>query len=377
LNKDKNFIEKYINLFRNFGIFNYLKDNELNTDKDKIKYRESQNKIKLDYIKKFYITKLKKYLSIIKNNQDKANVNIHLNFVSSSEIAKEIQSDIYKENSKLFPFLNEDIRKYFLNLELDYSNQEINSINGIDNIYDSEYDKIKKYSNFNFNDASNVMLYMLVKQLNNFIFCDIYNDNNINNKINESFDNEQVLNVDVKNIKCRYICNFILILFEELDSDNELFNLCNDGAKGIENSLIHDKIEFKSKIQHKEDEDYFTKMMEFKLKKQITSIDYFAEELQLEEELKDEQDKTEFIMEKGKKELALKYGYEPTEDQLETYKEDYMKQMEDEIMFEDEAYDLNGGPKGVNVLDQGAGYGELNQYDFDDDEFDYSEQQIE
>ena len=28
-------------------------------------------------------------------------------------------------------------------------------------------------------------------------------------------------------------------------------------------------------------------------------------------------------MEKGKKELTEKYGYAPTEDQLETYKEDY------------------------------------------------------
>ena len=377
LNKDKDFIQKYVDLFRNFGIFNYLKNYELNTDKDKIKYRELQNKLKLDYVKKFYITKLKKYLSIIKNNENKTELNIDLNFIQSKDIAKEIQNDIYKENSKLFPFLNEDVRKYFLDLELDYTNQEINSINGIDNIYDSNYDKIKIYSDFNFNDASNVMLYMLVKQLSNFIYCNNNNINNYESKSNNNFDNEEVLNVDVKNIKCRYICNFILLLFEELDNDNDLFNLCEKGVQGIENSLIHDKIEFKSKIQFKQDEDYFTKMMEFKLGKQITSIDYFAEELQLEEDLKDDQDKVNFIMEKGKKELALKYGYEPSDDQLETYKDDYIKQMEDDVMFDDEAYDLNGGPKGIEVLDQGSGYGELNPYDFDDEEFDYSQEQIE
>ena len=88
--------------------------------------------------------------------------------------------------------------------------------------------------------------------------------------------------------------------------------------------------------------------------------------------------KIEHIMEKGKKELFEKYGYEPTEDQLETYKDDYLKNIEDDIMIEEEIYDLDNTPKGQEVIDQGADYGGFNEYDFETgDGFDYSEEVFE
>ena len=44
-------------------------------------------------------------------------------------------------------------------------------------------------------------------------------------------------------------------------------------------------------------------------------------------------------------------------------------------MYEEEAYDLASAPKGDNVLDQGASYGEINEFDFETgDGFDYSDQ---
>lgn len=363
LNKDKNFIQKYIDLFRNFGIFSNSDSANL-SEKDKIKNRESVNKKKLDYIKKFYITKLKKYLSIIVNNVKKTEKNINLGFIGSTDIEKELQSDIYKDNNKLEPFLNENIRKYFLDLKIDFTNEEINSINGMDNIYDSKFEKIKEYSNFNFNDASNVLLYMLVSQLNNFIFCDFDENNDTFNNINS------------KNVKCRTICNFIMILFEELDSDNELFNLCEEGSRGIENSLIHERIVFKTKqFSKKDSDDYFTTMMQRKFSKQSKVEDDLepTEELSIEE-----QEKIDFIMDKGKKELFEKYGYKPSEDQLETYKDDYLKNMEDEIMFNEEVYNLDTTAKGKDVIDQGSGYGEFSEFDFEDgDGFDYASEMVE
>jgi hypothetical protein len=141
LNKDETFVKKYIDLLRKFGVFD-LNDHNKKNEKDKIKNIELINKNKLNYIKKFYINKLKKYLSIIKNNKDKTTNNINLNFVESDSISLEIQSEIYKDNNKLSPFLNEEIRKYFSDLSLEYTTEEINSINGIDNIYDSKYEKI-------------------------------------------------------------------------------------------------------------------------------------------------------------------------------------------------------------------------------------------
>jgi hypothetical protein len=317
LNKDEKFINKYTELIRNFGIF----------DEFSIK---KTNKKKLDYIKKFYITKLKKYLSIIKNKKHKNIDNIKLNFIEDETIAKEMQIDIYNEYNKLEEFLHENIQKYFIDLSIDYTNDEINSITGIDNIYDSKYEKIKVYSNFNFNDAGNVLLYILISQLNNLLQCNAESEY-------ESPNNNRT--------KCTYIAKFILILFEDLDSDNDLFNICKKDVEGIQNSLIHDKIEFKIK-QYLKDEDYLSKMASKGTEEDMDEID--------ENEDND-------IMEKCKNDFISKYGTEPTNDELETYKNDYLKNIEEEY-----EYDLDDTVKGADVMDQGAGYGEFNEFDFED-----------
>ena len=375
LNKDKNFTDKYTDLIRNLGIFKDDKTvNGLLTEKDKIKNRDLINKNKLDYIKKFYITKLKKYLSIIKNGRDRTNTNINLNFMGKeSPISLELQSDIYNEYKILEVFLNEEIRKYFMDLNIDYTNEEINSINGVDNLYDNKYEKIRVYSDFNFNDASNVLLHILISQLNKFITCSTEQNENIDLS-------EKMIDINNINTKCKYICNFIIVLFDEINNDNELFNVCSGETEKINNSLIHDKIEYLSKQYFKDDVDYIDIMMQSKMKTYVSSVDYLDEDLQDVQDLQKEQDedKLEYIMEKGKKELGEKYGYEPTEDQLETYKEDYLKALQDDEMYEEEIYDLNATPKGKEVIDQGADYGGFNEYDFETgDGFDYSEETYE
>jgi hypothetical protein len=307
-------------------------------------------------------------------------MDFNLSFTNSDEIALELQTNIFTENRKLLLFFNKDIQKYFMDLNMQYTNEEINSINGIDNIYDSSYEKIKVYSDFNFNDASNVLLYILISQLNLFIKC-VEKNKNIE-LLEDDIDSEKIYNIDYKNSKCKYICNFIMILLHELEDDNELFNFCSSETEKIKNSLIHDKIEFKAKQYVKEDVDYITIMMQSKMKKYVTSVDYLEESIDEEQFDLDEEDgytqKIEHIMEKGKKELYEKYGYEPTEDQLETYKEDYLKNIQDDMMIEEEIYDLNNTPKGQEVIDQGADYGDFNEYDFETgDGFDYSEEVFE
>jgi hypothetical protein len=354
LNKDKAFILKYVDLIRNFGIFD--KTNKIQmTEKDKIKNRDYILKKKLDYIKKFYVTKFKKYLSIIKNGRNKSDNDVHITF-NDSDAGLEIQSSVYKDNVKLDSFLFDNVRQYFIDLEVEYTNEQINSIYGMDNIYNSEYDKIKVYSDFNFNDASNVVLHMLISQLNNFILCKSNSPN--------------------KEMACKYICDYIMVLLEELDEDNELFNLSDKCVEGMKNSLIYDIINYKSKMYFKEEGTYFDKMMKIQMGIRDKAISEEDEEENIDSQ--DERYKTEYIIEKGKKELSTKYGISPTEDQLETYKSDYIENMQDEIEFEEEVYDLNGGPKGKEVLDQGSGYGELNEYDFEDgDGFDYSDETYE
>ena len=373
LNKPKESIPKYIKLLRNFSVTEINKNEEPMTKREIIKANEQNNKNKLSYIKNFYITKLKKYISIIKNGRNKSNNNVNLKFMNKDPFLLEIQSEIYNDNKKLEIFLSEDIRNYFVNLEFDYTNEEINSINGVDNIYDSKFEKIKKYSDFNFIDASNVLLHILISQLNKFIITSI-----TNKKIdeNEIYDSEQLYKNNNLNKKCKYICEFIMILINDLEEDEQIFNVCIGGAEGIKNSLIHDIIEYKSKLFNKEDDDdYFTKMMKIKLAPKLSMEEELAEGGEGEEVVDtfDESDKLEYILEKGKKELSEKLGYSPSEDELETYKEDYLKNMQDDIMYEEEAYDLHSTAMGKEVLDQGADYGGFNEYDFETgDGFDYS-----
>jgi len=375
LNKDKDFIQKYVDLLRNIGVFNYEETESKNlSEKIKIKNRESLNRRKLEYIKTFYITKLKKYLSIIKNDKNKIENNIEILFEDDDTISHEIQSIIYNENKKLVPFLNHDIRKYFLDLNLEFSNEEINSINGIDNIYNSKYDKIKIYSDFNFNDASNVLLYMIVSELNKFILCFINNNKDL---MDENYNSQQIYNIDKKNNKCKYICQFILILFEELEQDSNIFNDIQ-GIKDFKNIIIHERIDLKDKIYFKEKKDYTTTLMEIAFGKKLVEADDIDEEINMIQDEVDYENQMEFIMEKAKKDLSEKYGYAPTEDQLETYKDDYIKNMQDEIMFDEEVYDFSSNAQGKEVLDQGADYGGFNEFDFETgDGFDYSDEMME
>jgi hypothetical protein len=381
LNKDKIFINKYSELLHSFGVFDSANNtNNMMDIRETIKYQNSINHKKADYIKKFYNTKLRKYLSIIKNNKSSdIKNNINLSFIDDENIEKDLQVMIIDGQRKLIPFFNEGVKKYFTNLKLEYTIEEINELKGMDNIYDLSYEKIKKFSDFNFNDLSNVLLYILVNQLNKFILCTSDNKNKISeNLINMSDMNENLSKNLNKNKQCKYMCNFILVLFEELEYDTDLFKNCKDGAEGIKNSLLHDKIDFKVKLYTKENSDYISSVIEKTFGKPDAESGYETDDdvklnynMQKEDELNN-------IQESAKMHYLNKYGSEPTVDQLEKYTSNYLQELQDAKEYEDEVYDLTGQAKGADVLDQGAGYGELNEYDFEDGEgFDYSQEYTE
>jgi hypothetical protein len=155
------------------------------------------------------------------------------------------------------------------------------------------------------------------------------------------------------------------VLLDEIDNDYELFTLCKDETEKINNSFIHDIIEYKSKAYTKEDDDTF--FIQSKMTKYRSSADYLEENAEEDGDQMDEEDKyeqrMEYIKEKGKKELAEKYGYEPNEDQLETYVEDYLKNMEDNEIFDGEVYSAFTES---SRLKSETDYGELSENYFED-----------
>lgn len=172
-----------------------------------------------------------------------------------------------------------------------------------------------------------------------------------------------------------------MILFEEIEEDQRIFSYCNNSSTMIKNSLIHDVIEYKIKLfDKKDDDDFFTKQLKRLLsgKRYVSENESNIEDDSINEEEynPENEDKLDMILESGKKVLSEKLGYNPTDDQLETYKEDYIKNIEDDIMYEEEIYDLDSTAKGKEVLDQGADYGGFNEYDFETgDGFDYSQEE--
>ena len=387
LGKEKNFADTMSSRLRTFGFFddppspnprqnelqNELQNNQL---KIKILAENKKNRERLIYLKRFF-QKMRKYISIIqhKKNEDNGtpqgneNKNDKLNFVEIDEIKLELQQSIYKEKQKLLAFLNDDVRAYFKNIVINYTAEEINSIHGIDSIYNSKYDKIKKYSDFNFNEACNVMLYILVEQLNDFLLFKKSGDSSTDKL---SAKNMQLLNN--KTAKYKYIAQFITLLFDEMEEEYEFHSICE--TETIKNNIIYDRITANFKMYAKAD-DYMTTFIERlfggPVKGGVNDYDNALEEM-AEDDMQErtETEKMDLLMERGKEMLTKKHGTEPTEEEIKKYVDTYLADSEGR-QAEMEVYDaLLDERENPDAIDKGAGYGELNPYDFDDaDGFNY------
>ena len=285
--------------------------------------------------------------------------------------------------------MKDEIQEYFQELNVSYTNQEISSIYGMDNIYKSNHESIKKYSDFDFSDALNVLLFILVSDFNKLILHYLCNNKDkfnlkeekeISEKKINKMKSDDIYKIEIKNTKCKYICKFIVTLLDVLAEDKKILDECENETDKIENSILHEIIENKAKLYLQDDEDdYFTKMLKNKLAKSSTLVvNTVNEELSSQQEQLNEElflgDIDEIIYEKGKKDYLEKYGYEPSPQELEDYKENYIASIHDSKHYKEEAYDLFSTAKGPDVVDQGAGYGEFSEFDFETgDGFEYSE----
>ena len=272
------------------------------------------------------------------------------------------------------PFLHNDTYKYFKDITQQYSNIEINSIIGYDNIYNNVCDIIKP-SHFNFNDASNILLYIIIHEFNNIIKHSL---KKLNINVMEMSMNDMNFN---NSNKIKYIDLFILILIEKMEEDHIIFN-DKQAYDMIENMKRHEYIEYTTKSFLKEDVDYVSYLMQKAFGKKLSDADNIEDLMFLEQKDYDSDVKLleneEFIIDKAKKYLTEKLGVAPTDDQLETYKSEYLDMMHNELEMEGEADNWDSTAMGKDVLDQGAGYGEFTEYDFETgDGFDYSAEMVE
>lgn len=376
---NKEFINRYTNLLRNLGDFSYHINDEEDSSKknsskkDKIKNNNLLNKLKLRYLKKVYNNYFRKNINIIKNGFDKSKQNIELDFAPSESIVLDIQQSIYQENNIFTSFMSDDIRKYFEDIVFDLSTNDINNINGICDIYDIKYENITFLSDFNFTNACNVLLYLLVEQLIKYLTCTKdkeYKEEQLIDEITLTNNEEDDLIKDlyITSDKCKYISKFCVEVFNIIEDEYDYLDICSKNMHKFKNVLLQDIIIKNIKLYIKETEEdsreYFMKNVLSKMhEKTGFSVNDIENDAILEQ---DEIDTTfknnetdEYISEMAIKELTKKYGTEPTKDQIEDFKSQYMANVEEYDELDEGIYSQYRAKQGLEIVDVGTGYGDL------------------
>ena len=285
LNLNQNFNQKYENIIMSIGIYNIQdKLQKKDTKKEKVKLEEQLYLKKLDYFQKFYINTFKKNLSFIKNQKNLPQKNISLKFMDNPEDRREMQKDIGMTRDKILHFVETVQPSSFVDNHANYSNQEITSIVGKNNIYDKDYQSIIKYSDLTNNDASNILLFILLDNLNQF-YAYIDEKNYTLDPSKEKYNQD--------------IARFVHFLLEIIEEDYELFELCNQKNE-IQNSMLYDYLMKKSFFLAKDGED--TENYYVQEKSEPTTIKEDFQDPNIPSE-NDEENEDEQNMEQG-----LEYG---------------------------------------------------------------------
>lgn len=354
--------DEYADLLRNLGLFN-----DIYTIGSKVKTSANKDKYRFDYIKKVYTQYLIRYSSMIKNNVNKQNEEYDLHDLIPEKMEDELRKDIHDYYNLFERFYEEGISRYFSNIHFEIGPNEVQKIFANDSLYNYTYNKILSYSEFNFNDAGNVMLYILVNQLNKMIIGKGSEDDKglLSDDITGGDDDDLINKIEMKTLKAKYICEFIVVIFELIKEDNETFNVCTNQTEKFRNNLIHEIIDYKAKLIIQDDDfDYFSKMLgKMSSKPYKESADEYTEQIEKEQNEIDTEMNLQDKVDEMKQRYTDKHGKAPTEEMLEEFKQTVL----DGGMIGDdpEVFDPEAGAKGVDVLDQGAGYSEFTDFDFE------------
>jgi len=211
------------------------------------------------------------------------------------------------------------------------------------------------------------MLYILVNQLNKMIIGKGSEDDKglLSDDITGGDDDDLINKIEMKTLKAKYICEFIVVIFELIKEDNETFNICTNQTEKFRNNLIHEIIDYKAKLIIQDDDfDYFSKMLgKMSSKPYKESADEYTEQIEKEQNEIDTEMNLQDKVDEMKQRYTDKHGKAPTEEMLEEFKQTVL----DGGMIGDdpEVFDPEAGAKGVDVLDQGAGYSEFTDFDFE------------
>ena len=286
-----------------------------------------ENRVKL--LKIYMNQYFRKYMSIIANHYNKEIVRIPL---VTSEISKQLQGYIQEQNEELGQYLTEENASLFKKLTFDYSIKDINSIYGNSDQYNCIWTEIVKSSEFNLSNATDVLLYILISQLNKFLLS----DSNV------------------------VIANFIISIFDIISSDTSVFDMSRREIDKYETTIRYELYcKYTSEIS----------LQGPNLSKESLQINNLVTDGEvdmgslIEEQQKMDYDNAKLDMQDNEiEEFAKKQiGEGATENQIESFKERYYKnQQQNEYIYTNE-FNMMQPKEDSEILEVGDDYGYMEQ----------------
>ncbi len=333
LNKkgDEQFKSKYKDLFRSMGYFSNIKlfENEGNNPQEpisdvqarrnKIKNKLYREEFRLNYVKKVYNLYFRYYLSFIKNRMsiqymiDKVNEKI----VGSKVQMEDIQKDINEDFMFIQKYLESSNNDFFQDLFFQYDADQINSIQGVNDQYINNFSNVIP-SDFNMENASEVIINLLVGELNRLIVC--------------RTDPTQM--TELTSRKCQIVCEFILDILNIVETDTKMYNDCSQAIERFnEAMLIHYMREKTKKMQEVEEgeDNQLQRILNINSTKSgagpiVRSVNEVSEQIDIEQGEVDEsmklQEKDDNETDFAINHLKEKLGRDPTQSEIDQYKDE-------------------------------------------------------
>jgi hypothetical protein len=283
--------------------------------------------MKIYNLKKYINQYFRRYLSMIQNRFDPTE---HIRRLEDmdEQTSKDIQKYIYERENFIKKYMTKRDNEIFKGLKFDIPAKVIQNITADTDKWDSSFSKIDKIVNFNLTHLSYSLMYILIKNLSNFIS----NDSGI------------------------IIAQFIMDIFNMIFKDMEAIDFVSDtfiqgDFRTQETKLGEEDDEKKSDAARMIDE------LEYKFRK-ISKKKVEFEEAYVELENEDRQltMKERFI-----KEYKDKHDKDPTESEIMDYVEEQEKEKEADENEDQEEFIMKENSDNEDALEKGAGYGEMPQ----------------
>jgi hypothetical protein len=335
LNRNKEFVVYLKEKLENIGVENKILNIErMRLEMDPtveniqfVQFENNRNRMKIYNLKKYINQYFRRYLSMIQNRFDPTE---HIRRLEDMEeqTSKDMQKYIYEREHFIKKYMTKRDSEVFKGLKFDIPAKVIQNITADTDKWDMSFSKIQKIVNFNLTHLSHSLMYILVKNLSNFIS----NDSPI------------------------IIAQFVMDVFDIIFKDMEAIDFAT------ETFIFGDfrTQETKADIEDEEKKSDAARMideLEYKFRKISKKKVEFEEAY---EELEDE-DRKLTMKERFIKEYKDKHDKDPTESEIMDYVEEQEKEKEADENEDQEEFIMKEDSDNEDALEKGAGYGEMPQ----------------